>query len=234
MASSRKVSRVQEIITRAGLIDDMQVRSANAHLDKWGGAFANVVVQLGFVDEEKVTEVIGSALKMQVMHLGTVPKDPNALAKLDAAFCEEHLVFPISLRDRVLALAMLDPTQLQIIDTVQAKYGARVQPHLASGPEILAAISKHYKNIELPPKENRARKAVSMPMAPSPSGVTGRIAALKPSSANSMLNDILGDDTADFGEAELTRLRHAMQTQEKAGQILAALRTLLREKGTLQ
>ncbi len=233
MASSRKVSRVQEIITRAGLIDEMQVRSTNAHLDNWGGLFSQVAVQLGFVDEEKVTEAIGSALKMQVMHLGQLPKDPTAMGKLDAAFCEEHLVFPISLRDRVLALAMLDPTQLQVIDAVQAKYGVRVQPYLAAGSEILGAISKHYKNIELPQKENRARAAVSMPMAPS-GGVTGRIAALKPSSAHSMLNDILGDDSVELGEPELARLKVAVQAQAKAGQILHALRSLLNEKGTLK
>ena len=70
-------------------------------------------------------------------------------------------------------------------------------------------------------------------MAPSRGGVPGRIAALKPSSAHSMLNDILGNDTADFGEAELARLESAVQTQEKAGQILQALRALLNEKGTL-
>lgn len=236
MASTRKVTRVQEIIVRAGLIDELQIRSANAHLDKWGGSFAHVLVTLGFVDEETVTAAIATGLQMQVMHLGTVPKDPAAMAKLEAEFCEENLIFPVSLRDRVLTLAMLDPTQLQVIDEVKARYSARVQPMLSSGSEILAAISKHYKNRDLRPGENRARRAVTTEVAttrPSaPGQVTSRMATLKGSSADSMLNDILGD-VGELSEAELARVKAAGETQEKAGQILRALRELLSEKGIL-
>jgi len=180
---------------------------------------------------------LGTGLQMQVMHLGTVPKDASALARLEPSYCEENLIFPISLRDRVLSLAMADPTQLKTIDEVQNRYLARVQPMLASGSEILAAISKHYRNIEVRPDANRARRAATteLPLRPSaPGQVTSRIAALKGSSANSMLNDILGDDVGELREAEMTRLKTAAQTQEKAGQILRALRSLLDEKGTLR
>ncbi len=236
MASTRKGTRVQEIIVRAGLIDDLQTRSANAHLDKWGGSFVHVLVQLGFVDEETVTKAIATGLQMQVMHLGTVPKDPVAMAKLDAAYCEENLVYPVSLRDRVLTLAMLDPTQLKVIDEVKVRYGARVQPMLSTGSEILAAISRHYKNRDVRPDENRARRAVTTEVATSqpsaPGQVTSRMAALKGASADSMLNDILGD-VGELSEAELARVQAAGETQEKAGQILRALRELLNQKGIL-
>ena len=227
------------IIVGAGLIDDMQVRSANAHLDKWGGTFSHVLVQLGFVDEVTLTEAIGAGLRMQVMHLGKVPKDAAAMSRLDAAYCEEHLVFPVSLRDRVLSLAMVDPTQLAVIDEVKMRYMSRVTPYLASGTEILSAISKHYRNVEIvhDHNHNRARHAVTTELGSRPSApgqVTSRMQALKGSSATSMLNDILGDDVSELSPAELARLQTAQQTQEKAGQILRALRALLEEKGALR
>lgn len=237
MASTRKAGRIQEIIARAGLVDELQVRSANAHLDKWGGFFAHVLVELGFVDEDAVMNAIATGLQMQVMHLGTVPKDPGALARLEPGYCEENLIFPISLRDRVLTLAMADPTQLRIIDEVKARYSARVQPMLASGNEILAAISRHYRNLDIRLDGNRARRAVTTELGGRPSApgqVTSRMAALKGTSANSMLNDMLGDDVGELSEAEMARLKTAAQTQEKAGQILRALRSLLEEKGTLR
>ncbi len=227
----RRVSRIQEIITRAGLVDELQVRSAQSHIEKWGGNFASVVVQLGFVDEEAMTQVIGAGLQMQVMHLGTVPHDATALSRLDERFCEQHLVFPVSLRDRVLQLAMADPTQLQIIDEVKARSGARVQPMLTSASEITAAISRHYRKIDLAPiTDNRARMAFKTEVKHS-GQVTSRIAALQLSSATSMLDDILGDEAFQFGEAELARLKGALNAQEKAGQIIQAVRSLLAEKG---
>jgi hypothetical protein len=238
MASNRKIGRIQEIITRAGLVDDMQVGSANAHLDKWGGTFSHVIVSLGFADEERVVEAIGAALGMKVEHLGNISKDANALARLEVGYCEENLIFPFAFRNRVVSLAMADPTQLRVIDEVQARYGARVQPFLASGTEILAAISKHYRNIEVSSTPNRSRRAVigAMPSAPRSGQVTSRMAALKGSSADLMLNDILGEnlDDGDFAEPDLARLRLAQQTQEKAGLILAAVRALLDEKGTFR
>ncbi len=237
MASTRKPGRIQDIVMKAGLVDQMQMRSALAHLEQWGGTFGHSLVELGFVDEDALTEVIGQGLNMQVMHLGTVPRDGAALAKIDVKFCEDHLIFPLSVRDRVLSLAMADPTQLDVIDEVGAIFGCRVQPFLASGSEILAVIARHYKNEALAISPNRARKAITSELASRPSApgsVTARMAVLKDKSANSMLNEILGDaDEVTLNDLDVRRLQAAQQTQEKAGQILAALRSLLSEKGYL-
>jgi hypothetical protein len=256
MATTRSTSRLKDILLRAGLVDELQLRSAMARMDQWGGRLPALLVEMGFVDEEAMVELLAKSLKMQVTHLGTVVKDPAALAKVDVAFAEEHAIFPVHLKDRALTLAMTDPTELNVIDVVAAKAGARVVPQLASETEIMAAIARHYRGLHIEPKSYSMRKRVThevptaeggnldasvfqldlrAPPKPgdAPRGVLGR-----PPSANTMLDEILGDDDAPaadggFTEAELVRLDACRLNQQKASTIIRALNELLAEKGYL-
>ncbi|MBL8921867.1 MAG: general secretion pathway protein GspE [Myxococcaceae bacterium] len=255
MANTRSLSRLKDLLLKGGLIDELQLRSANARMEQWGGRLPAVLVEMGFVDEEQLVEVIGKALKMPVTHLGTVVKDPAALSRLDVKFCEENAVFPVLLKERSLTLAMADPTELGVIDAVSAKANARVTPVLASESEIAAAIARHYRGQHVEPKSYSMRKRVTheVPVAdggnlpesvfqldtsppPKPGGPTGFMA--KAPSANTMLDEILGDDPTEatnegFTEEELVRLDACRLNQEKASTIIRALTELLTEKGHL-
>lgn len=256
MATIRSVSRLRDIFLKAGLVDELQLRSAMARMDQWGGRLPAVLVDLGFVDEEAMTEVIGKSLKMPVIHLGTLVKDPAALAKVEVTFAEEHAIFPMHLKDRALTLAMADPTELNVLDAVAAKGGVRVVPQLASESEIKAAIARHYRGLHVEPRSYSMRKRVTAEVPKSeggaldpsvfqldlrappkpgdaPQGMLGR-----PPSANTMLDEMFGDDddakgSAGFTDEELVRLDACRLNQEKASTIIRALNELLTEKGYL-
>lgn len=257
MASSRSVSRLRDVVLKAGLVDELQMRSALARMEQWGGRLPAVLVEMGFVDEEQLVEAIARTLKMSVTHLGASVKDPAALARVDVAFCEANMVFPVLYKDRSLTLAMTDPTELGVIDAVSAKANARVTPLLASETEISTAIARHYKGLHVEPKSYSMRKRVTheVPAADggnlpeavfaldlkeppkpgqraqaAPTGVMGRAP-----SANTLLDEIMGDDHSPaqegFTEAELVRLDACRLNQEKASTIIRAIKELLTEKG---
>lgn len=242
---------------KAGLVDELQMRSALARMEQWGGRLPAVLVEMGFVDEEQLVEAIGRSLKMPVTHLGTVVKDPAALARVDVATCEQHAVFPVLLKDRTLHLAMCDPTELGVLDAISAKAGVRVVPQLASETEISTAIARHYKGQHVEPKSYSMRKRVTHelpaadggnlpesvfqldlkePPKPGARAAVGGVGS-RPPSANTLLDEILGDDASatqeGFTEAELVRLDACRLNQEKASTIIRALNELLTEKGYL-
>lgn len=258
MAQTRSVSRVRDIVLKAGLVDELQMRSALARMEQWGGRLPAVLVEMGFVDEEQLVEAIGKSLRMPVTHLGTAVKDPAALARVDVATCEQHAVFPVLLKDRTLHLAMCDPTELGVLDAISAKAGVRVVPQLASETEISASIARHYKGQHVEPKSYSMRKRVTheLPAAdggnlpesvfqldlkePPRPGARGSAPASvgnRPPSANTLLDEILGDDASatqeGFTEAELVRLDACRLNQEKASTIIRTLNELLTEKGYL-
>jgi hypothetical protein len=145
MAAPR--NRIGEILVKARVIDEMQLRSALAQHDQWGGRLSRIITDMGLAREDTLTEAIAQGLGMQRVQLGTA-KDPGALAKLDVGLAEQKGVFPVSLRDngKTLVLAMADPTDLQTIDQVAARSRTRVVPVVAGDREIQNAILRHYRN----------------------------------------------------------------------------------------
>jgi hypothetical protein len=220
MASSRTHQRWADILMKANVIDELQLRVANAKVGKWGGRLPRVLAELGFADEDAVTELLAKAQGLQVMHLGNIVKDPTAMRALGVNFCEEHAVFPVSLKDRVLTLAMADPNELQITDEAASRARARVFVVMASESQIRTAIARHFHGQALAPPP-KARQ--SMPELPEAEAA----AALAPAGSAAAKPERVLNFTAE----ELQRLKAARDNQEKVASILRALQELLAEKG---
>lgn len=149
MANPR-ATRIGELLVKAKLLDQLQLRAALAQHDAWGGRLATVVTEMGLASEDKIVEALASALGVQRIRLGNIQKDPAALAKLEVKFAEQHGVFPVQLRDngKVLLLAMSDPTDLDTADEVNRRARARVVTYIAGEREIRTAIARHYRGMD--------------------------------------------------------------------------------------
>ncbi len=149
MASPR--NRIGEILVKARVIDELQLRSALAQLDQWGGRLSRILVEMRLASPDVITEAISKGMGVPRMQLGNVGKDPGALAKLDVGFAEQKGVFPVALRDngKTLVLAMSDPSDLETIDQVAARSRTRVVPVVAGDREIETAILRHYRGQEV-------------------------------------------------------------------------------------
>ncbi|NVJ27675.1 MULTISPECIES: general secretion pathway protein GspE [Myxococcus] len=149
MASPSR-NRIGDILVKARVIDELQLRSAMATLDQWGGRLSRVVADLGLASEDIVTEAICQGLGMQRVQLGNISRDTGALARVEVGMAEQKAVFPVSLKDngKTLVLAMADPTDLATLDQVAARSRARVVPMVAGEREIEHAILRHYRNQE--------------------------------------------------------------------------------------
>lgn len=257
MALRSNVGKLKDLLLKARIIDEFQARAAMGRLEQWGGRLTGIIVEMGFCDDEKMMNALSKALGLPTIHLGMVPKDGALLSKIDAEFCSEHGIFPVSLQGRTAVIAMSDPTELDTIDALAARLNARVQVSVASENEIRAAIAKHYHGKVVPATrgdKNRARDAhisatsgevfeldtTSPPRASDAPQVSQQQAWMnKPPSANTMLDEFLdeGDSppkSQGFTAEEIARIEAAQVNQGKAAAILKALQALLTEKGYLR
>ncbi|MBE4747432.1 general secretion pathway protein GspE [Corallococcus sp. ZKHCc1 1396] len=143
-------NRIADILIKARVIDELQLRSALASLDQWGGRVSRVVADLGLASEETITQAICQGLGMPRVQLGNLTKDMAALSRVDVILAEQKGIFPVQLKDngKTLVLAMSDPTDLATLDQVAARSRARVVPMVAGDREIEHAILRHYRNQE--------------------------------------------------------------------------------------
>ena len=233
MTSPKDTQRLANILLKAGVIDDLQLRSAMAKIGNWGGRLCKVLADMGLADEEEITAALGKALGHPVTHLGTIHKDAQALAKLDVKFCDEHAVFPVSLKDRVMSLAMVDPSELDLVDAVKVRCGARVHPLLASETSIRHAIMRHYRGQEPRVVSNRARKAVTRDVPTEEDAKLDVDMSPPPRPRSSTQETLRRSAGTAFTQQELAKLEAARVNQSKTATILKAVEELLSEKGYL-
>ncbi|HEX8441219.1 MAG TPA: hypothetical protein VF697_39410, partial [Archangium sp.] len=60
MAAPR--NRIGEVLVKARIIDEMQLRSALAQHDQWGGRLTRIISDMGIVTEDAMTQAISQGM----------------------------------------------------------------------------------------------------------------------------------------------------------------------------
>jgi hypothetical protein len=218
-------SRVAEILVKAKLVDELQMRAAQASHDQWGGRLGKVVVDMGFTTDDAVADALAKALFLRRHPLGNLPRDPTALAKIDADYADRNAVFPAGMRDngKTLLLAMADPTDLQVVDEVAMKARCRVITVVAGEREIEAAILRNYRGID-------ARKAArhSTPLELDKAGFFHRAGEAMVGEDDFQVVD-MGGYGVMHSPAELDREASRPEAQIREANALSSARDMLEE-----
>lgn len=134
------------MLLEAGLIDEVQLRSALSYQNEWGGKLGSIVIKKGFVSEHNILSVMEKQLGLQYISLENIEK-PSAevlkLVRVDIA--KKFGIFPIKLEGKTLSIAISDPSDLKTLDDVSFMLNVRIKPLLALESEIMRAIELHYE-----------------------------------------------------------------------------------------
>ncbi|MBL8957161.1 MAG: hypothetical protein JNK82_40685 [Myxococcaceae bacterium] len=225
MPSPRTTAKFAEALLKARLIDELQLKSASAHMARWATSLPRAIAELGFAEEDAVLDALAKALRVPAMHLGNVLKDNTALRTLGVEWCEKNIVFPVSLKDRVLTLAMADPTELQVIDEAGSKARARVSAVMAAESEIRSAIAKHFRGQEVPQQRKKTSAVRQAPQPGQPPEEKLEFELQGPPRPSAPRGPLT------FTPEESQRLQAVQQNQEKVGHILRTVQELLEAKG---
>jgi len=253
-------TKIGDILLKAKVIDQLQLRSALAPQSQWGGRLPAVIVEKRFARADVVVAAISKALGLPRVDLTKVEKDSAALAKVDATFCQENAVFPCALKDggKTLWVAMADPTDIPTVDALALKTRARIKPVVSGEAEIMAAIDLHYLGRESAPAGRQAFGSIAPPeldeaedsvvkvvdmaghtLVKNHNDVKAAEAAEKPpppigppSTTSSALDDLLGlAQPATLSPQDLQRIQLIQDQQEKGARILRTVLELCLEKG---
>lgn len=236
-------SKVAEALRQAGLVDERKLRLAQARLDAHGGGrIAHALVELGYLSEEQVVETLAERLGVPRIWLGSISKEPKALAKLGLGFAEQSALFPVQLKEngKALLLAMADPSDQELLDEAARRAKLKIIPAISGEKEILAAISLHYRGTD--PAEVQ-KQFGPFPAPKRHTSVTQEAELLltevdqapPPGTTAQLLEEILSGPTVlrSQSEEEAARIEAAKVNQEKSAKIVRAVMELLFEKGVL-
>ena len=128
----RQALQVAQALVKRGLLTVPQLKQAI----QTGRPLERAVVELGFATKADVLAASAAAAGIPFVRLVAAMVQPDALAALPAAFCEQHNVLPMMLADEWLTVALEDFGNVFLLEEIKHRCGRQVQLIAAEGENI--------------------------------------------------------------------------------------------------
>lgn len=138
--------RLGDVLVGAKVITREQLDLALREQSSWGGRLGQNLLQLGFIDEERLTAAIAAHLGLPSVDLDRAQLAPGVNRLLPVEICERYGVMPLGAREREakLLVACFDPTNQEALLTVRRTSNLIPLVHVATATSIDRAIRRYY------------------------------------------------------------------------------------------
>ena len=137
-------SNLGELLLREKILSVDQLRSALEFQKKSSLPVGTSLVQLGYLTEEDIAQALSRQLGYPYIDLDQFEVYPEVISLIPADVAKKYMVMPIHRIRSFLTLAMVDPTDLEIIEDIRFRTGLSIQPVIASETGVVNAINKYY------------------------------------------------------------------------------------------
>jgi type IV pilus assembly protein PilB len=137
-------SNLGEILLKEKLLNSEQLKSAEDYKKKNDVTMGTAIVNMGLLSEEEMAQALSRQLGYPYINLDQFEVYPDVISLIPVEISQKYLIMPIHRIRSFLTLAMVDPTDLEIIEDVRFRTGLSIQPVIASETGIANAIKKYY------------------------------------------------------------------------------------------
>lgn len=140
--------KLGELLLKAGVINQEQLRSALEDQKRYGGRLATILLERRIITEKVYFKALSTQLKIPAVDFSK-SSIPEAICRLvPREMAEKHAVFPVATRraagGNVLLLAMADPTNVAVQDEIRFRIGYKVEPLLGLENTIRSVIREFW------------------------------------------------------------------------------------------
>jgi type IV pilus assembly protein PilB len=141
--------RIGQVLVDLGFIDEDQLWEILDEAKNTNQLTGQVAVARGLITEEQLLGGLAEQHGLKVLNIEEMKPTPEALQMVPETMATVYKIVPLSLRDRVLTIAMGDPSNLAAIDDLRNLLGIpEVVVQLASPKVIADALTKVYAGKE--------------------------------------------------------------------------------------
>ena len=140
---------VIKLLREYGMVDATQVYAARtAAMDSGSDDIVGELVKNGVIDQEELVNMLAQQYGMEVMDLREYDIPDEVIRNFRGDYARYYNVIPVAMDDQLFTIAMGDPTNVELLDTLRYLLGGDVDAVIAPEDQIAAAIAKYY------PEEN--------------------------------------------------------------------------------
>jgi len=137
-------STLGDVLLKEKVLTADQLRAALDFQKKHEVPLGSAVVSLSFLTGEEMAQGLSRQLGYPYIDLDQFEVYPDVISLITSETAKKSLVMPIHRIRSFLTLAMVDPTDLDVIEDIRFRTGLSIQPVIASESGILNAINKYY------------------------------------------------------------------------------------------
>ncbi len=138
--------KLGEILIESGELSRDQLSSALERQSITGGRLGTNLVEMMLIDDIRLGDILSKQLGVPSVHpkvLQTIPRE--VLELIPTNMVEYYKVVPFKLEGQRLHLAMLDPSNVTLVDELSHRLGYIIRPYICSENTLYRALSVHYR-----------------------------------------------------------------------------------------
>lgn len=138
-------AKLGEILVAGSYLSAADLKKALDAQLIFGGRLGTNLLELGFLDEATLSQVLREQKRVEVASLELLDgASREALQLVPAKVADRHKLIPLKLQDKKLTVAMVDPTDLIVIDELAFMTGCTILPLIAPEVRLLAFLERYY------------------------------------------------------------------------------------------
>ncbi len=136
--------KLGRLMVNAKLITEDQLGKALLTQKKEGGRLGSILIKLGYATEDNILKFLSQQYRVLAINLAQIQVDPNVLKLVPAEVVSKYQIFPVKRTGSILSIAMVDPSDVFVVDDIKFLTGYDIEPMVASEASVGAAIAKNY------------------------------------------------------------------------------------------
>src|SRR5919201_2645636 len=136
--------RLGDLLVKEKVISPEQLDQAVRVQKESGARLGSVLVKLGFLSDEDVTNFLSRQYGVPAINLSFFEIDPQVVKLVPQDTAKRYQILPLSRVGASLTIAMVDPTNVFAMDDIKFMTGFNIEPVVASESSILEGIEKAY------------------------------------------------------------------------------------------
>jgi general secretion pathway protein E len=141
---SKTDSTIEAVLQNAGLLTDEAAARVQMAVHESGERFDVVMTRLGLISEAVLQKTLAQATGLLLATLADFPAAPIGADTLSAAFLRDNRVVPIALEDANIVVALVDPFDTFVRQSLGFVFARPVVAKLARASDVDAAIDTLY------------------------------------------------------------------------------------------
>ncbi|MCC7201535.1 MAG: Flp pilus assembly complex ATPase component TadA [Nitrospirae bacterium] len=138
--------KLGELLVENGLLSEEQCKNALDVQKKTGKRLGQAVIDLGYVKEEDLLQVLSRQMSIPHIWLRKGLVDPRIVNVIPGDKARLYKIMPMFRIKDTLIVATSDPQAIFVFDEIEKTTGLAVQPVLTRSGDIEKAIAEHYKD----------------------------------------------------------------------------------------